>query len=119
MVSILFGIILFALSILFYSPAYYGNVLCHTEDVYGQPSYICHKYIEYSDNNVILQRVYDNSTEAVPVQNVSGKIVYVIPPPIGTILFIYKTSIDFMYKLYILSTKGHIPLSYEIKYIYV
>lgn len=118
-ISFFLGTIFFALSILFYSPAYYGNVLCHTQNVYGEQSYICHKYIEYNGTDVILLRVYDNSTEVVPVQDVSGKIVYVIPPPIGIFLYIYKASIDFMYEIYLIATQGNIPLSFEIKYIYV
>ncbi len=118
-ISLFSGTFLFALSILFYSPAYYGNILCHTQNVYNEQAYICHKYIQYNGTDVILLRVYDNSTEVVPVQDVSGKIVYVVPPPIGILLFVYKESIDFMYEIYLISTQGNIPLSFEIKYIYV
>lgn len=113
------GIVFFALSILFYSPAYYGNILCHTQNLFGEEAYICHKYISYNGTDVTLLRIYDNSTEVVPVQDVSGKIVYVIPPPIGTLVFLYKESVNFMYKLYLIVTQGNIPLSFEIKYICV
>lgn len=116
---ILLSPIIFALSIVFNSPSYPGDILCYKKQIHNHYSYICHKYIYGNSTNVVLLRVYDNSTEVIPIQEVTGKIVYNIPPPVGTLLFIYKSSLDFISTLYDIITKGNIPLGYKVEYIKV
>ncbi len=111
--------ILFALSIVANAPSYPGNILCHQQQVLGYNADICHQFIYGNSTDVVLLRVYDNSTEIVPIQDVSGKIVYDIPPPIGTLLYTYKVSLDFVSNIYDIITQGNIPLQYKISYIYV
>lgn len=116
---VILSAIIFSLSIVANAPSYPGNIICHQQQVSGYYSDICHEFIYGNSTDVMLLRVYDNSTEIVPIQDVSGKIVYDIPPPIGTLLYIYKSSLDFVSNLYYIVTQGNIPLQYKISYIYV
>ena len=116
---IIVSVIVFALSIVANASAYPGNILCYRKQVVSYYADICHEFIYGNSTNVVLLRVFDNSTEVIPIQDISGKVVYDIPPPIGTLLYIYKAGLDFMADLYDIIVRGSIPLQYKISYIYV
>jgi len=111
--------ILFGLNVYFKAPVYPKDVACYKIALGNDISLVCHQYLNVTGNTVYFKRVYDNAIESVAVDNVVAKVVYVIPSPAGTLLVIYRATIDFIYTLYILITQGHIPLGYKIEYIAV
>lgn len=112
------GITLIILSIIFLSPAKPGDLICYK--LPAESNYIiCHTLLEVKDDKVILIRHYDNVTEEVPKDLVVGKIVFIIPPPYGSVLFTIKYTLKFFVDLYSLIIRGDIPLAYKIEYIEV
>ena len=109
------GITMFILAIIFLAPTKKGDLLCYQPP--NTEYLICHTLLEVRENEVILIRHYDNKTEIIPRDWIVGKIVLIIPPPYGALLYVTKFTIDFFIKLYTLVIQGHIPLKYEIVYI--
>jgi len=118
-ILLLISSILFGLSVYFRAPVYPKDIACYKITLEGEVSLVCHQYLNVTDNTAYLRRVYDNATENITVDNIIAKVVYVVPPPTGTLLVMYRAAVDFIYTLYVLITQGHIPLGYKIEYIAV